>query len=280
MPLSELHSVYHHHDVIARFERPRDFDDGPSLAGRVRGALGEALLLSPTRKDQLPSAYQAMFGSDLIAPERALSPHQPCRPFTLFTEQSGKTVDVVLRFFGRGSVWVPEARSALHRALCESGIAIAPLSRVRAVLNGADLFERSGVLPLPPTPGTTRIVCRTPCVLARRGRASWMSSTLCGSLVSRGIAIADWCGARLDEPWGQFSDSQFELSDMDLSPLSWQRFSNRQKARVDMVGMVGSFSLRFDMPQIGGLIALAQVAGLGQQTSFGLGRLAQPIVCN
>ena len=89
--IADFHHLFQALDIELTCPRPQDFSIDPSLAGRIRSALGPALrdlaskpvrnLARRQRLYGLPSAFEAFFGEPLIAPVQAGELfHNPTRP--------------------------------------------------------------------------------------------------------------------------------------------------------------------------------------------------------
>lgn len=66
---------------------------------------------------------------------------------------------------------------------------------------------------------------------------------------------------------------QVEIVSDNLSWFDWQRYSNRQEAKMLMGGIVGSVTYRGNIGEYLPLLELARELHLGKQTAFGLGQI-------
>lgn len=66
---------------------------------------------------------------------------------------------------------------------------------------------------------------------------------------------------------------KIEICQDDLHWFDWQRYSNRQEAKMLMGGMVGSITYRGDIGEYLPLVDLCRELHLGKQTAFGLGQI-------
>lgn len=63
------------------------------------------------------------------------------------------------------------------------------------------------------------------------------------------------------------------LQDDSTEPFGFQRYSNRQKQKIPMRGLVGSVQYRGDFETIYPILKLAECTHVGKATSFGFGRI-------
>lgn len=259
-------------DLVARFTAPPGFDTGPSLPGRLRGALGRALrqrspspaLARRMSLFDIPDAAQALFMATDMG-----------RPYTLFVETQGRDIRLILRLFGRASVWSCDIEAALAAALAD-GIGIAPLSRVKARFSDITIARQTYTLPptLPSAP-CWRLITRSPISLERRDAQAPDAAAIIGSLFARAQNAMAWCGYAMQIEPGRLATLQTRgaIVDWSLYPESWPRYSNRQGQRVEMLGLSGAATLALDEPEIPVLTTLASCTGIGSHTTFGLGRI-------
>lgn len=277
-------------DIVATFTRPRDFDDGYSLPGRIYGAVKDVLLRSretPTAKAArrrqlfgLPPAFDVFCGEPIMAPERrgALDA-APSRPYALFADSpdAGKTVRVTVRILGAGRVWIEEVRDALHVGLTRNGISVAPLARARARIPDVEITEAM-VRPkrLSSSQSELRLVLASPLNLNRAGAIANDASAIMNSAFSRAAGALAWCGYRLVGDAHQFSEAarRVELKDSALNiGAHYRRFSTRQNRRLDVMGVTGAATLA-GIDEVGAAaISCAHVVGLGSDTTRGFGRI-------
>ena len=149
-------------DLVLSCRRPAAFDTGPSLAGRIRGALGwslkHAIEAEPSvwrrrrRLFDLPSAFDLCFGQPLIAPSVSGPFLNPARPFLLFAAPAAAGFAVTLRLFGAATLYQRQILSAMHVALA-NGITIAPTARVKAAVSVIDARMHHRPIGAPEAPG-------------------------------------------------------------------------------------------------------------------------------
>jgi hypothetical protein len=270
--------------VVATFRRPQGFDDGASLGGRIRGALGVRLAELAERADARAerralfgqsSAYTALFGRPLQAPA-ALGTlfHNPSRPFVLDVTSSRNRIAVAIRLFGFAAVWSAEVAEGLAIALSE-GIAIAPGARARARITPEEVKIRRE-LPPPRLGGSQEalILMRTPTRLARGPALAFDTSAVLSSMTARVAAVAAWHGIVLavDAPALLDSAARIRITPIKIEATGWRRIAVRSGPRqVPMAGFVGSFWLFGELGPFVPFIELIELTHLGSYTSFGLG---------
>lgn len=270
--------------VVATFRRPLGFDDGASLGGRIRGALGVRLAEVAERPDARAerralfgqsSAYVALFGRPLQAPA-ALGTlfHNPSRPFVLDVISTRNRIEVTIRLFGFAAVWSVEVAEGLAIALSE-GIAIAPGARARARIM-PDEVKIKRELPPPRLGGSQEalILMRTPTRLARGPALAFDTSAVLSSMTARIAAIAAWHGIVLDPdiPALSAAAAGIRVRPIKIEATGWHRIAVRSgPRRVPMAGFVGSFWLVGELGPFVPFIEMLELAHLGSYTSFGLG---------
>lgn len=280
VPLAELPWHWRATEIVVRCRRPRGFETGFSLAGRVRGAFGEALRRGavgrPHSLRALPPACRVLFTVPPPAPE-ATGPlfHNKVRPYVLFTEDACDAVIVTLRLFGYAAAWLVESRTALVAGL-EAGVSVAPGARVRAPLAvlGVDTRQR----PRPAVPEDIRetlVSFESPVCLARGPAQAVDGDAVLGSLFARLAGLATWHGIALQADFGALAatTAQLRIDLRELRPIAWERVAVRQGGRrVPMTGVIGSAWLSGPLAAFGPALVLAPLAHLGSHTAFGMGR--------
>jgi len=275
-------------DIVVRLDVLRDFDTSETLSGRMRGALGQALMAMQPQESQLlerraalwrtPTAYDALFCDPIVAPPRVGSvAAAPARPYVLFTQSSGRRVTITLRVFGRARQFLPTLQQALTRALCDQGISVMPLARARARF--PDMEMECGQPPQPaplPEAAALRLVATSPWMLDRKGRMALDAAMLGNSVISRAAAVLAWCGCWLevDPEAVNLEVRSLELCDQTLSFLTTERRSQRQGRTMEFRAVSGGVTLRRCGPILRTLLPLIEVVGLGSATTSGFGRVA------
>ena len=67
-------------------------------------------------------------------------------------------------------------------------------------------------------------------------------------------------------------NGKWEVLDKNLSFVDFKRYSNRQKSKMKLGGLVGDIKLRVDGDTYE-MLKLGELIGVGKQTTFGLGRI-------
>lgn len=257
-------------DLRATLHAPPNFDTGPSLAGRIRGALGRALrhrapgpaLARRMALYDLSDAYTALFGAGAAG-----------RPYTLFAETSGRDIRLTLRLFGRAALWGGDVRAALHDALV-NGIGIAPMSRVRARFPDASVTGHPcAASPILPASPHWRLITLAPLALERRTAHAPEAAAFIGSLIARSENALAWCGydLRLAPERRTALQRRAAFHDWAMKPVAWNRYSQRQDRPITMTGITGAATLTLDAPEVSALVAMLSCTGIGSHTTFGLG---------
>jgi hypothetical protein len=64
-----------------------------------------------------------------------------------------------------------------------------------------------------------------------------------------------------------------EVVRSDLRWHDWQRFSNRQRSKMQLGGVVGEMAVRGDLEPLSALLRTAEIVHVGKGTTFGLGKV-------
>ncbi|MDE5833090.1 MAG: CRISPR system precrRNA processing endoribonuclease RAMP protein Cas6, partial [Desulfovibrio sp.] len=92
----------------------------------------------------------------------------------------------------------------------------------------------------------------------------------------RALALLDGEDFRLERDlYERLREKAFAIRAMkdDLSWRDWTRYSSRQDAAMRFGGLMGSVEYEGDLAPFANFLRFAEIAHLGKQTSFGLGRL-------
>jgi hypothetical protein len=135
---------------------------------------------------------------------------------------------------------------------------------------------------LPPCPARVRLECVTPLRLKRAGRLvrpeGLDARQLVTALLRRSAALARHYGAgplSLPPDLAAVLARHLALVPEGLRWADWGRYSSRQRASMQMGGLLGSLVLSGDaLPVLWPLLHHGQWLHLGKGTSFGLGRYA------
>lgn len=74
------------------------------------------------------------------------------------------------------------------------------------------------------------------------------------------------------EPWLEKAAAVRVVSS-DLVWHDWQRYSNRQRTKMRLGGLVGEMTLEGDLRPFSALLRTAEIVHVGKGTTFGLGRV-------
>jgi hypothetical protein len=267
-------------------------DIGPSLPGRLRGAIGRRLKDSPARLDSLPRAFDLLYRSDLLA---GPLPEWP-RPFLLTAEGTAHTVVLRLRVFGVAVAWLDELVPALLAGL-DAGLSVVPGSHVRARLSPQD---RAATLTegLPPVPAQADAVVlrfQTPLVLERRNALVIDAPMLVRSIIRRVAGLAAWMDLALAGATAAGEANQSPapvagpalsaladavvIEDQDLRPVGWVRHSMAQNGRaIPMTGVIGWLRLTGPLDPLLPWLSLGQRCHAGRRAAMGLGRYELEVI--
>ncbi len=255
---------------------PPLLEDGPWLAGAVRGALGRRLLMMMERADGAsvdgaPSALHALFRPQgMVGPGLEIP-----KPFVLTAERRGNRMVVTLVLFGFAVFWEPSARLALAEAL-DAGLPLRSGGRHRAPwrLESLSAIWRTGI-DVPGSESRIRIQLLTPLAL-RRGRS--LIGDLNGfteAVLRRLAGLAPWQDATLDAKNVRVQARALRIVDLDVQPVIWSRRSGLQDGRlIPVAGLTGSFALEGGSGSLAPALALATATHVGHGPSLGMGRVA------
>lgn len=131
----------------------------------------------------------------------------------------------------------------------------------------------------PPIVDSLRLRFISPTRIVHQGRMveSGLSfEVLVRSLVRR-ISMLSYfhCGSRLEVPdWTTFTEKAATVvcKEDTLRWYDWERYSNRQQARIKMGGLVGEICYQGDLTPFWPYLALGEHIHVGKGGSFGLGR--------
>lgn len=257
--------------------RPPDFDDGPDLAGRIRGAWGHALrdLAAAQQEDAASraSAHAVLFGPH----GRAAAGLELPKPYVLNAAVAHGRLDIRLTLFGFALHWAVEAMEALALAL-RRGIALAPGSRIRVPIDpDAWSVRRIETLPVPAAAGPLLLDFDTPLIVRRGAAMTLDGGSLFMAMANRVNGLARWQDLRVEDDFRALKAHAGELavSFDGQRPRRWVRHSSRQPGRaIPMAGLVGPVIVGGDIGPFLPLIALAETCHVGSHTSLGLGHFA------
>ena len=250
---------------------PFDFDGGPSLPGRIRGALGHALrAISSTYETTL--ALEAFYGPLPSWRPRAQIP----RPFNITAERRGGEISSTLTLFGRIDI----ERDILIRAFpmaFELGLSVD--SRKGARREPLQVIEANwtvtqSVKPFQPLQDAI-LLFQTPYSFGtpEKPARSWDSMVV--GLVERVAGMALWNGIELRPDLGQWRrlGQTMTFDGHDLTLERWPRYSGRDNGQIrEMIGYRGRLIIYRPPAVLWPYLALAETTFIGGNTALGLGR--------
>ncbi len=99
-------------------------------------------------------------------------------------------------------------------------------------------------------------------------------------MLRRVLELAELAGGQ-DGTWGELDvealvagAERVRVADSRTRWLDWQRYSNRQGAKMSIGGVVGEIDLEGDLAPFSALLRAAEVFHVGKGATFGLGRVA------
>lgn len=286
LPVDRAWPLWREATISLTCPRPPDLDTGPSLPGRLRGAMGRALASMPPRNDGLPRAFDLLFHDGPATRHLRTWP----RPYVLATDMTDRGLVVHLRMFGWAIAWLEEVVPALFAGL-EAGLSLSSGARARARL---EPVERQATLvqaadPPPATADAVVLRFKTPLVLERQGALRVEGGALVRSIIRRVAGMAAWMdialagaraggsGANSPAPaagaaLGALADA-VAVAEETLRPVTWTRFSAAQNQRaIPMSGVIGSLRLTGPLSPLLPWLHLGQRCHAGRRPAFGLGR--------
>lgn len=271
----ELSLQWRHKVITVVAHRPRDFDDGPSLPARIRGAWGRALFMlaieGRSPRPGAPSAAATFFGDmgdwchGLPLP----------KPFTIQVDCRGETLIVQLIIFGFATFWLNDAVEALLRSL-QGGINLRFGSPVRASIV-PESYKVTDVESLLPSPRAyeARLFFQTPLCIRRDQTLQLDGASVLLSLAHRVAGMARWQDVAVDQQLSAMKkkilDLKIDMGEMELR--TWDHFSSRRPGLpTPLNGLIGSMSVCGDLGDVLPILAMGQSCHVGSRASLGLGR--------
>ena len=83
------------------------------------------------------------------------------------------------------------------------------------------------------------------------------------------------CGSTWELPYKEILEQaakHVKLVDSNTGWYDWERYSNRQRTRMNMGGIIGTFTYEGNVAPFLPLILLGQFTHIGKNTTFGLGK--------
>lgn len=253
---------------------------GPALPGRIRGALGQALLqgASPQARSGAPCPWSPPCALDgLFRDQGRLTPGLSiAKPWLIetFAQEDPSLLAVRLTLFGAAAdLWMPAASEALVVGL--RGGLTADRGR-RIILEPVE--RRIAALPAPTMPAITPTAVvmrfRTPVVQRRGDLAGLDAVSLLTGLGNRLSGLARWMGLGLTADWKALKTAATALQTdaSDLDAVQWDRRSSRQKrGDIPMAGFQGDLSLSGPLAPLLPLLVLGAQTHAGSHAALGLG---------
>jgi hypothetical protein len=280
---AELAGLWRHVTITADADLPTDFDDGPGLPARVRGALGWALVdrraTGADARHGRPAAHDVLFGAHGTWAPGLTVP----KPYVLACRVAGVRLSVGITLFGFAVAWAGEVTAALLAAL-DRGIALGPGLRVRASIrpDSVAVSRREGVAvpPLLADPAlrglpTASLVFRTPAEVRRGDGLLTDGPALMGSLANRISGLARWQDLRVVDDFAGLARvwAAASYGTDRLRPAGWSRHtSTRPGVPIDMRGVIGPLDVSGPVDRLMPLLAIGETCHLGSQAALGLGR--------
>lgn len=260
-------------DIRAVCRRPREFDGGPTLGGRIRGALGHALAAvaaappaSAARRRALwgwPSAFAALFAAEWG------SGRTP--PYAIAAEEMKNSIHIRIALFGFAAMWAPEVKTALVQAM-SAGIAIAPEAPVRTPLTVESLEVQTPTLS-PVLPTRDALLLLHGLLQIRSDQSlTYSAQAFVDSLCNRMVALARWQDLALTIDDTSAMATNLTLSFEPPRPYGWTRRSSAQPGReIPMIGTRGRLTLSGQLEPLMPFLRIGEVAQIGGRTTTGYG---------
>ncbi|MFZ5834198.1 MAG: CRISPR system precrRNA processing endoribonuclease RAMP protein Cas6 [Pseudomonadota bacterium] len=263
-------------EITIAADLPRDFEDVPNLADRLRGALGRALHRQAARPEtgwlaRVPTPYEMLFGEAFTCAGKVVP-----RPFVIAAECGKGKLTAKLRLAGIAGSSVEPVCEALQEAL-ERGIAIRHGGRLRVALTAQSAtmaFHRG--FSLPATGNHLSIRLLTPLVVRHGSRASGSLASLPHSMFRRLQGLARWDGFSVKEPEINFKD---HLNCLDTTLEGFSASNERRHSSehgsngMPVRGFTGIWRIAGNIEPLAPLFAAAAAFHAGGETALGFGRM-------
>lgn len=304
----ELQQLWQHDDIELVCHRPRDLEEAPDLAQRVRGALGNVLEeichFSPRRQDPFDreTAYELLFSWPNPLVDTGYGRREIAVPFVILADLIGKEVHIIVRLFGGAGVhlrWVWQAAIdalqagvSLRRGAGKVPFEVVSSRWVRFDGASRDWLENAGeatIRLLTPIiirsaatkPGASRGAGASPQTVPPRKhtpqRLRLEPQAVFRSAVARAFALAPWMGFNLSADVTVLEDAIANLvypSAVEIHPEEWVRFSKRgghEPIPVHAYG--GTIAVAGNLGLLVPYLELAELGSLGASCASGFGRM-------
>lgn len=248
---------------------PEGLEDGPDLAGRLRGALGPALLDCASGT---PSGFQLCFRANAVWARGLEVP----KPFTLVCERTGSMMVVRLVLFGFAGAWAGEVIEALILAL-RRGVRSRFGGKVfvRTAPSGIDVSRVEGIAMPQLHGGEVTLAFRSPVAVRRERHMVVDGPALLGGLAMRICGLARWQDLGVSDDFAALRQTvaTLDYDYGDMRPVAWKRWKRGQASfPVPMDGLIGPLRLRGNITPLAPLLVLGTSCHAGSGAVFGLGR--------
>lgn len=255
--------------------------DDPALPGKVRGALGHALLrgASAAARAGRPCPWTPPCALDVMLREQGrLTPKLMLpRPVVPAVDRRGRDLVVRLTVFGFATEWMPAAAEALSAAVAE-GLARATDDGRPVAIRHRRLGAADGVdWPEAAEGGDAPVALNFLSPVVFRGPDDGFPADFPGFVANLGnrlSGLARWQDVRLEADWRGLKAAAAAVA-MDargLERVRWRRRSSRQGRTIGMAGWTGTVVLHGPVWPFLPLLALGATAHVGSHTALGLGR--------
>lgn len=258
----------HWTDVSVRFDAQPLMEDLPDLADRFRGALGRALERHRTKGDDV---WSLLFG-----PQIELSNGAVTRPYLVKATRIRQEIHCLVRLFGFVDCWAKEILEALVEA-GTGGIAIRMHGKLRAKLQPIETDIHTQFWSMPVCRSTqAKVKLASPLIIRHRQSLHGdMERFFFASSLRRVLGVASWCGVKPDHAaLTELSSASWSVTDMDLYPVSWVRYSSNHEAGRTHAGMMGSFLLSEISELNRSILQVVELFNAGGGATSGYGQLA------
>jgi hypothetical protein len=233
--LQELFSALHWTDVTLTLDARPLMEDLPDLADRFRGAFGRAL---ERRRGDGDDVWSLFFGPQIDVGNGLI-----LRPFAIQAARAGARITFLVRLFGFADCWTDQVLEAMHDA-AETGIALRMHGKLRVALPVVSSSTRAHFWRPLASGKRAKIVALTPLVLRHRQSVHGNLEAWHGACIRRITAFAPWCGVTpAMNILASLSASPWKITDYELQPVSWTRYSSNHPGGRIGAGLSGSFML-------------------------------------